>query len=155
MNQTNELRTILFKADRKDPSLIEIWWSENWNPNQIVVNKGESPNQFDMKSPLETKPGHRCVIIKESAINKRPYYLVKLPDQDGTVVSERRLSMESTVNFRDLGGYPNHESRLFNWGLSSRYIAPAYYQWSNATWSNKNQVGVRPAFGGWSGKSTG
>jgi protein-tyrosine phosphatase len=46
----------------------------------------------------------------------RYYFYIAPKDSDGFVIAERRVRLEGSVNFRDLGGYKTSDGRRIKWG---------------------------------------
>jgi len=117
MNQNNDFEKVLsINAERIDNNTIEIKWIKSLNFQEIFVFKGESPDKIDMATSIAFEREENSIKVKEQGTTKRFFYYIKPHQDDGLLVGERRVAMESTVNFRDLGGYKNNERRSVKWG---------------------------------------
>jgi len=79
------------------------------------VYLGDSPSSIDWSKPVfvakETK-----VTRSDLPQNKRIYFGIKGVDGVKYITGERRISIHSIVNFRDLGGIPTKDGRAMQWG---------------------------------------
>lgn len=78
------------------------------------------------------KTGESAVTLHAGKPGERVFFFLKADNGDQREVSIRRLPLEGTPNFRDLGGYETTDGRFVRWGLLYRsgvltYLTPADY----------------------------
>ncbi|MDR2804788.1 MAG: tyrosine-protein phosphatase [Dysgonamonadaceae bacterium] len=94
-----------------------IKW-ETFPPMEGTVKVYESnrPDSFDLTSPVfeqNIQTGYRRVL---PSVLSRAYFKLVFNRKYSTVVSERTVRTEGVFNFRDLGGYYNHDNKQIFWG---------------------------------------
>jgi protein-tyrosine phosphatase len=87
-----------------------------WPPGEaVVVEVCATPERGTPILRLPVDRSGRSVI--EGLDPNRRYYLhLRRGDADAVVVAERRVPLEGTLNFRDLGGYVGVDGRPVRWG---------------------------------------
>jgi len=79
------------------------------------VYVGDNPSSIDWFAPLfETQKS--TVVRTDLPVDKRLYFGVVGPDDIKFISSERRISVYSIANLRDLGGIPTEDERIVQWG---------------------------------------
>ncbi len=104
------------RIERIDPKTLRIEWDPLASDPQIFIYTGESPDAIDTTQPTAQISGQNHVDLPglNSAIR---YYFRTVPEGGReTTVAERRVPMEGTLNFRDLGGYGTTDGRRLKWG---------------------------------------
>ena len=94
-----------------------------WRPfvpeQSVSVYISDDPNRFyDGKDPgthVLTTNGHEALIPNPDP-DVRHYFYLAAEHGDGAILAERRLSLQGTPNFRDLGGYVTEDGRRLKWG---------------------------------------
>ena len=95
---------------------VEISWESFEDSRTLSIYKGESPEAIDYRTPVACVKGKSHVQIFDLNPDVR-FYFELVPDQgSGIIVSERRVPLEGSVNFRDLGGYRTLDGRRLRWG---------------------------------------
>ena len=83
---------------------VEIYWTNRPEANpgdwQHLVTVAEGPQ----------------VAINDPSPGSRPYFLLAAAGDGSVIVAERRLPLEGSPNFRDLGGYLSEAGRSIRWG---------------------------------------
>jgi len=100
---------------RIDSETVELCWQPKDCKPTIFVCAGLRRKDVLQKVPVgESNNG--CVKINGLDPGTRHYYHVV--DEDGTrrLTAERRVVLEGTVNFRDIGGYKTSDGREVKWG---------------------------------------
>jgi protein-tyrosine phosphatase len=80
------------------------------------------------------KTGESTVTLHAGKPGERVFFFLKANSGEQREVSIRRLPLEGTPNFRDLGGYETTNGRFVRWGLLYRsgvltYLTPADYSY--------------------------
>ena len=113
----NEKKSILLdiQVRRIDSETVELCWQSKDCKPTISVCAGLRRKDVLQKVPVD-KSNNGCVKISGLDTGTRYYYHVV--DEDGTrlLTAERRVLLEGTVNFRDIGGYRTGDGREVKWG---------------------------------------
>lgn len=102
-------------AERIDEERVQLEWKLFERPSQISVYQSFSTDRSDLTTVVENTGGDQIIVEGQSKMQRR-YYLLVPESGSGTWVSERRVPMEGTVNFRDMGGYQSEDGRRIKWG---------------------------------------
>lgn len=94
-----------------------------WRPfepaQNVSVYISDDPNRFyhseDPGIAVLTTAGHEALIANPDP-QVRHYFYLASEQGDGAILAERRLSLQGTPNFRDLGGYVTGDGRRLKWG---------------------------------------
>lgn len=79
-----------------------------------LIYVGIHPDAIDQ--PVARASGTQEVVVRGLEPHRRYYFAVMLDDGRRMVVAERRVSLEGSLNFRDLGGYHTADGRQVRWG---------------------------------------
>ena len=91
--------------------------SNRYANEKTAIFVGESPDQIDRRIPVRNlKKGKFSVKISDLDPDTRYYFKLVLSGEPSIVISERRVALEGSVNFRDLGGYETADGRRLRWG---------------------------------------
>ena len=112
----NETRLKNFSLIRTSDDSVEISWNFSDKPQGFMVYAGESPDHIDRKNPVASSRANSSAKISGLDPNTRYYFEVALKEGSKVVVSDRRVPLEGSVNFRDLGGYETSDGRRVKWG---------------------------------------
>jgi len=89
--------------------------------NDIVqIFAGGSPLSIDLKTPIAEIRTHNSIVVSLPEYMENPYFNVAVMGCRGVIWATRRLPLEKTYNFRDIGGYRTNENRRMRWGLIYR-----------------------------------
>lgn len=114
MNQAENSRILVdAAAERVDAQSVRICW-ESAHDAEVAVYAGKRPDGPDRHEPVALSD-HGCVEVGELDPLAR-YYFVLEAHEERLMTAERRVYMENTVNFRDLGGYETEDGRRVRWG---------------------------------------
>ena len=95
---------------------VMLSWSIRDGRQKTAIFVGESPNQIDRQIAdlnLEVEFSTKTSDLDPDT----RYYFEVAPDQGSRrIISERRVPLEGSVNFRDLGGYETADGRRLIWG---------------------------------------
>jgi len=95
---------------------VEITWKSFEDNQTLSIYKGESPDTIDHRTPVTRVKGKSFAQISDLNPDAR-FYFELVPDHGpGIIIGERRVPLEGSVNFRDLGGYQTADGRRVKWG---------------------------------------
>ena len=94
--------------------ILRICWETNDPGGEAIIYHGKSPDAIDRRTPAAVSDDG-CVDIDWLDPHERHYFEV-VSGKDRMIVAERRLHLDGTVNFRDLGGYGARDGRRVRWG---------------------------------------
>ena len=116
----NETHLSSVSLTRTAKGSIEISWKLNNKNSKMTIYKGEHPDAIDHRKPVATVVDSGFAQISSLDSESR-YYFELVPDQGPKmIISERRVQLEGSVNFRDLGGYSTEDGRRVKWGALFR-----------------------------------
>jgi len=113
LNETRLENTALIRTGHDS---VEISWNFKGNPGQVAVFAGDSPGCIDRRHPAAVAQGNSPVRITGLDPDIRHYFELAPDCGSSTIISERRVPLEGSVNFRDLGGYQTVDGRRIKWG---------------------------------------
>ena len=99
---------------------LKITWNTKYKNSKVAVFIGENPDAIDYREPAAIAKGKSEVSISGLDADTRYYFDVVPSQGPNTVISERRVQLEGSVNFRDLGGYQAVDGRRVKWGMVFR-----------------------------------
>ena len=111
-----ESRISNVKAERIHKDTVRISWETGGKDIEVSISVGESPNKIDAASPVFVAKGKTWADIKGLDPNARHYFLAAPQGGKSVITAERRVSLEGSVNFRDLGGYQTRDGTRTKWG---------------------------------------
>ena len=96
-----------------------IRWRSFHPGQQVSIYMSDNPDQYysgiDPGTPLLQTSGEEAVIDNpDEAV--RHYFYLQSEHGEGVILAERKLSLQGTPNFRDLGGYETEDGRRLKWG---------------------------------------
>jgi len=95
---------------------VKISWNIKNKKGKVAVFLGENPEVMDHRQPAAAVTGKSAVNISGLDPDTRYYFDVVPSDGPNTIISERRVQLDGSVNFRDLGGYRAVDGRRVRWG---------------------------------------
>ena len=103
-------------VERTGSDAVRLSWKTRLKNLRISIYHGNSPETIDRTAPFLQIKGQTTADI--SGLNPDlPHYFEILSEKcAGIITAERRLPLEGTVNFRDLGGYETTEGQHIRWG---------------------------------------
>lgn len=96
----------------------EINWQQD-TPCETRIYAGFQPEIIDMTMPVAVTEGNSVSVTPPNK-TKRLFFRIDQGDDNPVTVSERRLNLNGTPNFRDFGGYPTKNGGFVRWGLLYR-----------------------------------
>jgi protein-tyrosine phosphatase len=112
INETQLKNVSLIRTSDKS---VEISWNFSDKSQGFMVYAGESPDHIDRKNPVASSQANSSAKISELDPDTRHYFEVAL-EGSTVIVSDRRVPLKGSVNFRDLGGYETSDGRRVKWG---------------------------------------
>ena len=114
-------------VDRLDATTLRVRWPASYTLAPVTVYAGPAPDAIDRQNPVGRSLGlARSLTVRGLDPAERTYFeLVPYSGTPSRIVAERRLPLEGTDNFRDLGGYDTADGRSVRWGLLYRSNALA------------------------------
>ncbi len=102
---------------RQVPGQLRIQWPAGAFPSPVAIYWSNRPESVagDWEY-LQTVAEEIQVTVADPSPGSRPYFLLTAAGGESVVVGERRLPLEGSPNFRDLGGYIGVGSRSIKWG---------------------------------------
>ena len=111
-------RPSIFDAavDRTGKDAVRISWKTHLKDLQVLIYHGDSPETIDLSKPFCRVGGKTTADISGLDPEKPHYFEIATEKNAGFIISERRLPLDGTFNFRDLGGYATSDGRRVKWG---------------------------------------
>ena len=142
MNQAGKSRILIdAAAERLDARSVRICWESGCDA-EVAVYAGKTPDRVDLREPVALSD-HGCVEVGELDPLAR-YYFVLEAGGERLMTAERRVCMEGTVNFRDLGGYETAAGRRVRWGRVFR--SDGLSRLSDRDLEQFRQMGIRRVY---------
>jgi len=113
INETNLNNVTLIRTGEDS---VEIRWSFSELPQKVTVYAGTSPDQIDRQHPVSICREKSSADISGLDPNRRYYFEVVPSRGSRVIISDRRVTLKGSVNFRDLGGYETADGRRIKWG---------------------------------------
>jgi protein-tyrosine phosphatase len=110
--------TAIFDAsvERTGKDRLRISWKTHIKGLRLLIYHGDSPETIERNQPFCQIEGKTAVEFSGLNPEIPHYFEITTEKSAGIIVSERRLPLEGTVNFRDLGGYETIDGRHVKWG---------------------------------------
>lgn len=140
MNDTQKTEKILIDAaaERIDEKSVRICW-ESTRDAEVTVYAVTGPSSA-CGSLRVGSSDDGCLRVNGLDPLARHYFFLKAGG-DCLVTAERRVFMDGTVNFRDLGGYKTAQGRSVKWGRVFR--ADGLSRLSDLDLERMKQMGIR------------
>ena len=104
-------------VERMNTDTLAICW-ETAGHAEVSVYMGTAPGTIDRDAPAaRSKDG--CVQIRGLKSDRRYYFEIN-HGNERLLSAERRVPLQGSVNFRDLGGYKSADGRRVKWGRAFR-----------------------------------
>ncbi len=104
------------KIERFNEHRLNISWETDNKDRTVSVFSGSLPDEIDYQNPLAAVKGESRVEVSAPNSNFRSYYSIAPENGQGVIAAERLVTLEGTVNFRDIGGYKSSDGRTVKWG---------------------------------------
>ena len=101
---------------RTGQDAVRISWKTHLKDLQVSIYHGNSPETIERNEPFLQIEAQTAVDISGLNPDIPHYFEILSGNGAGIITAERRLPLEGTVNFRDLGGYETSAGRRIKWG---------------------------------------
>ena len=101
---------------RTGQDAVRISWKTRLKDLQVSIYHGNSPETIKRNEPFLQIEAQTAVDISGLNPDIPHYFEITSGNSAGIITAERRLPLEGTVNFRDLGGYETSAGRRIRWG---------------------------------------
>lgn len=103
-------------VQRIDQGTVEVCWGTPFRDLTVSIYKGDSPVTIDRTYPAARVRGRISAKISGLDPGARYYFEVVPEGGSGVITAERRVPLEGSWNFRDLGGYETSNGSRVKWG---------------------------------------
>lgn len=93
----------------------KLRWGDRFTAAPVAISIADSPTTVRQTPPVLHAADNSGTDIRLTP-GVRHYFYLKPVDAPGLIVAERRVPVEGSVNFRDLGGYLTDDGRRVRWG---------------------------------------
>jgi protein-tyrosine phosphatase len=107
------------------PTEYRLTYQLTGGTRSVRIFASADANQFPSSAPLNVTSA-TAVKLQAGKPLQRVYFYLKANTGEVREVSIRRLPLEGTPNFRDLGGYRTKDGRFVRWGLLYRSSVLTY-----------------------------
>lgn len=94
----------------------KIVWKASLGREPIHVFYGLKPETIDRTAPLAVVSNRNEAMVSGLDPDKRYYFEISPAGRPGIIVALRRVVLEGSHNFRDMGGYRARDGRRVKWG---------------------------------------
>lgn len=124
MNSRFKFDASACSVERTDERHYRIRWQGSLPEQHIAIYMFDDPahlydgsidDRLHLSAPV-TRTQQREVVITNPAAAIRHYFCLQAEHGETITLAERRLILQGTPNFRDLGGYPTVDGRRIKWG---------------------------------------
>lgn len=105
---------------RTSSDSVRISWHTGDKIEEMFVFQSRSASAFSHRHPVARIRGNSYADISGLDPDARYYFEVISNSGVKTIISERRVTLDGSVNFRDLGGYKTNDGHRVRWGLLFR-----------------------------------
>jgi len=99
---------------------VMISWKIRQKNQKVAVFLGPASDEINHNVPAACVTGKSQATISDLDPGTRYYFEVTPDHGPKMIISERRVPLKGSVNFRDLGGYETIDGRRVKWGLVFR-----------------------------------
>jgi protein-tyrosine phosphatase len=102
--------------------LLRVRWPASFSLGAVSIFAGTAPDQIARDEPVARTWGLATAATVSGLDPNRRYYLELVPASGGRsrIVAERKLPLQGTDNFRDIGGYETEAGQAVRWGMLYR-----------------------------------
>ena len=118
--EINETRLDDLSLTRTGNDSVRISWKIRGKTVEIAIFSRQSADEIKHHFTAAGVKENISTNISGLVPDTRYYFEVVSDSGSKTTISERRVSLEGSVNFRDLGGYETVDGRRVKWGLVFR-----------------------------------
>jgi len=103
-------------VEQNSDNTYKIQWNTRQNITGASIFVSDSPQNIDKANKITTVKNENTALISGLNPDKRYYFKIVPKSAPGVITAERRIPLEGSVNFRDLGGYETRDGRFVKWG---------------------------------------
>jgi protein-tyrosine phosphatase len=106
-------------VERTDDQNYLVSWRSLEPGHQVAIYMSDCPDHYYSGRELGTpvlRTREPQVRISNPDPEVRHYFYIESENGEAVILAERKLSLEGTPNFRDLGGYETEDGRRLKWG---------------------------------------
>ncbi|MDH3884419.1 MAG: tyrosine-protein phosphatase [Desulfobacterales bacterium] len=103
-------------VERTGQDAVRLSWKTHLKNLRVSIYHGDSADTIERNKPISQIEGQTAVEIAGLNPDIPHYFEIMSENSAGIIIGERRLPLEGTVNFRDLGGYETTDGRRVRWG---------------------------------------
>ena len=103
-------------VEKSAENTYRISWHAAENHDPVRIFAGDSPETIDLRAPVAETRGQCSIVVSLPEDMVNPYFNIAVKGQRGVVWAQRRLPLDKSYNFRDLGGYRTVYGRRVRWG---------------------------------------
>ena len=103
-------------VERTAKDAVRISWKTRRQNLGVSIYHGDSPETIHRDHPILIVNGQTVAEIRELDQGSPCYFEILPENGAGIIIGERRLPLQGSVNFRDLGGYQTSDGRRIKWG---------------------------------------
>lgn len=107
-------------VEKTEENSYRVSWDTRAKDDLVQIFTGDSPLSIDLKTPIAETRAHNSIVVSLPKDTGTPYFNVAVKGCRGVVWTARRLPLDKTYNFRDIGGYRTNDNRRMRWGLIYR-----------------------------------
>ncbi|QKE72403.1 tyrosine-protein phosphatase [Arthrobacter citreus] len=111
INQQNQL---IAKVERTQEGKLKFSWDGSNKKDKVRIFWSTSPEKIG-KLLVKVNTG-TSITVDDPSPKARPYFHIIGENGSSTIVAERKVFLQGTFNFRDLGGYETVDRRTVQWG---------------------------------------
>ncbi len=105
--------------DRIDETTVKLVFGKSLKNRKIIYDTGGFPG-YPHRSEDTITTDEQEVLIKNLNPKERVFFTIQIAESAWIELAEKRIVMEGSVNFRDLGGYRNCDRQMIKWGTLFR-----------------------------------
>lgn len=95
---------------------IAISWDQNLYSSGMSIRYGPSPEKINQTDPVITSSTTNVTKISGLDPSMRYYFHIVPNNHTDFIIAQRRVRLDGSVNFRDLGGYITLDGQRIKWG---------------------------------------
>ncbi len=113
-----DMPSIIYNAvvEQNPDNSYKIQWNTRQNKTVVSIFVSDSPDGIDKTNAIKVVKNKTIAFISGLKPDKRYYFKIVPESGPGIITAERRIPLDGSANFRDLGGYETTDGRVVKWG---------------------------------------